>query len=44
MCGMHNLLDEFTRLSDDLQDNMDNFDEQHADLRKVLKEIVAKTD
>jgi hypothetical protein len=40
---MHNLLDEFTRLSDDLQDNMDNFNEQHADLRKVLKEIVDKT-
>ena len=40
---IHNLFDEFTRLSDDLQDNMDNFDEQHADLRKVLKEIVDKT-
>jgi hypothetical protein len=40
---MHNLLDEFTRLSDELQDNMDNFDQQHADLRKELKEIVAKT-
>jgi hypothetical protein len=40
---IHNLLEEFTRLSDELQDNMDNFDEQHADLRKVLKEIVDKT-
>jgi hypothetical protein len=40
---LHNLYDEFTRLSDDLQDNMDNFDQQHADLRKVLKEIVDKT-
>jgi DNA-binding ferritin-like protein len=40
---IHNLLDEFTRLSDDLQDNMDNFDQQHADLRKELKEIVDKT-
>jgi hypothetical protein len=40
---MHNLLDEFTRLSDDLQDNMDNFNEQHADLRKVLKELVDKS-
>jgi hypothetical protein len=40
---LHNLFDEFTRLSDDLQDNMDNFDQQHADLRKVLKEIVDKT-
>jgi hypothetical protein len=33
---LHNLYDEFTRLSDELQDNMDNFDEQ-------LKEIVDKT-
>ncbi len=40
---LHNLFDEFTRLSDELQDNMDNFDQQHADLRKVLKEIVDKT-
>ncbi len=40
---LHNLFDEFTRLCDDLQDNMENFDEQHADLRKVLKEIVDKT-
>jgi hypothetical protein len=36
---LHNLFDEFTRLCDELQDNMDNFDEQHADLRKVLKEV-----
>jgi hypothetical protein len=40
---LHNLMEEFTRLSDDLQDNMDNFDQQHADLRKELKEIVDKT-
>ena len=40
---IHNLLEEFTRLSDDLQDNMDNFDQQHADLRKALKEIIDKT-
>src|SRR5271156_4070108 len=40
---IHNLLDEFTRLSDELQDNMDAFDQQHEDLRKVLKEIAAKT-
>ena len=40
---IHNLLDEFTRLSDDLEDNMDNFNEQHADLRKVLKEVVEKS-
>jgi hypothetical protein len=41
---IHNLLNEFTRLSDDLQDNMDQYDEQHADLRKVLKDMITKTD
>jgi hypothetical protein len=40
---MHNLFDEFTRLSDDLEDNMDNFNDEHADLRKVLKEIVVQS-
>jgi hypothetical protein len=39
----HNLLDEFTRLSDELEDNMDNFNEEHADLRKELKEIEDKS-
>ena len=40
---LHNLFEEFTRLSDELQDNMDAFDQQHADMRKMLKEIVDKT-
>ncbi len=40
---MHNLLDEFTRLSDDLEDNMDNFNDEHADLRKELKEVIEKS-
>jgi hypothetical protein len=40
----HNFFEEFTRLSDELQDNMDAFDQQQADLRKVLKDIVDKSD
>lgn len=40
---LHNLYEEFTRLSDELQDNMDNFDQEHADLRKQLKVVVDKT-
>ena len=40
---LHKLYEEFTQLSDELQDNMDAFDEQHADMRKVLKVIVDKT-
>ena len=33
-------LEEFTRLSDELQDNLDTFDSEHADLRKALKDLV----
>lgn len=32
--------EEFTYLSDELQDNLDTFDEAHADLRKALKDLV----
>jgi hypothetical protein len=32
--------EEFTRLSDELQDNLDTFDAAHADIRKALKELV----
>jgi hypothetical protein len=39
---MHNLFEEFTRLSDELEDNMDAYNDQQADLRKVLKEIIDK--
>ncbi len=34
------LLKEYTRLVDELQDNLDNYDEAHADIRKVLKDLV----
>jgi len=32
--------EEFTRLSDELQDNLDTFDAAHADIRKALKDLV----
>ena len=32
-------LEEFTRLCDELQDNLDMFDEAHADIRKSLKDL-----
>lgn len=32
--------EEFTRLADELQDNLDTFDDAHADLRKALKDLV----
>jgi hypothetical protein len=34
------LLQEYTYLVDELQDNLDNYDETHADIRKALKELV----
>ena len=37
---LHNLLEEFTRLSDELQDNLETYSEEHADMRKTLKELV----
>ncbi len=37
---LHNLLDEYTRLVDELQDNLDSYDETHSDIRKALKELV----
>lgn len=40
---IHNKLDEFTHLCDELQDNIDTYNGQHADIRKPLKELVAET-
>ena len=36
--------EEFTRLSDELQDNLDTFDAAHADIRKALKDLVPATE
>jgi hypothetical protein len=36
-------LEEFTRLCDELQDNLDTYDSAHADIRKALKDLVADT-
>jgi hypothetical protein len=38
---IHDKLDEFTRLCDELQDNLDTYDSAHADIRKSLKDLVA---
>lgn len=35
-----NMLDEFTHISDELQDNLDEYHRQHADLRKTLKSLI----
>jgi hypothetical protein len=36
--------EEFTRLADELQDNLDTFDQEHADIRKALKDLVPATE
>jgi len=33
--------EEFTHLCDELQDNLDTYDSEHADIRKALKDLVA---
>jgi len=38
---IHDKLEEFTNLCDELQDNLDTYDEAHADIRKSLKDLVA---
>ncbi|HTW47006.1 MAG TPA: hypothetical protein VMD92_03595 [Acidobacteriaceae bacterium] len=38
---VHDKLDEFTNLCDELQDNLDTYDSEHADIRKSLKDVVA---
>ncbi len=37
-------IEEFTRLVDELQDNLDTYDAQHADVRKALKDLVPQSD
>lgn len=37
-------IEEFTRLSDELQDNLDTYEQQHADVRKALKELIPKSE
>ena len=37
-------IEEFTRLVDELQDNLDTYDGEHADVRKSLKDLVPESD
>lgn len=36
----HRLLEEFVTIYDELNDNLDNFDERKADLRKAMKVVI----
>ena len=35
--------EEFTHITDELQDNLDTFDQAHADIRKSLKDLIPAT-
>jgi hypothetical protein len=37
---LRRLLEEYTRLVDELQDNLDDYQDTHGDIRKALKELV----
>jgi len=37
---IHNLMDEFTRLVDELQDNLDGYADHHDDIRKALSRVL----
>src|SRR5438309_2295271 len=37
---IHDLLEDFTTLADELDNNLDMYQRQHDDLRKVLKQVV----
>jgi chromosome segregation ATPase len=37
---IHNLLEDFTKLMDEVGDNIDDYAARHADLRKPLREVI----
>jgi hypothetical protein len=41
--AIHDNLEDFTRLVDELQDNLDAYDESHTDVRKSLKYLLEHT-
>jgi hypothetical protein len=40
---IHNLMEEFTRLADELQDNLETYSEDHTDMRKTLRDLVDRS-
>lgn len=40
----HNLLEEFTAIADELNDNLDDYGPRHRDIRKALPKLLAATD
>jgi hypothetical protein len=38
---LHDLMEQITGVADDLEDNLDDYSQRHADLRKVLPKLLA---
>jgi hypothetical protein len=41
---LHDLIEQFTSIADDFQDNLDDYSQHHRDIRKVLSKVVAATE
>ena len=41
---VHDQMEQFTSIADDLDDNLEDYSKRHADLRKVLPKLVAATE
>jgi hypothetical protein len=41
---LHDLMEQFTSIADDFQDNLDDYNQHHRDVRKTLPKVVAATE
>ncbi len=41
---IHDLMEQFTSIADDLDDNLDDYSQHHRDIRKALPKLVAATE
>lgn len=41
---IHDQMEQFTSIADDLDDNLEDYTKRHADLRKVLPKLIAATE
>lgn len=41
---LHDMMEQFTSIANDLDDNLDEYGKRHKDLRKVLPKLVAATE
>lgn len=41
---MHDLLEQFTSIADELEDNLDDYSTRHSDIRKSLPKLLEATD